>query len=52
MDAAIPTVTSAIAGARSPRQIQETVHAGDITLPEDVVAAIEAILTVRTRALA
>jgi aryl-alcohol dehydrogenase-like predicted oxidoreductase len=48
----LPTLTSAIAGARSPRQIEETVRAADITLPADVVDAIEAVLTARTRALA
>jgi aryl-alcohol dehydrogenase-like predicted oxidoreductase len=40
----LPAVTSAIAGARSPAQIQETVQAGDLVLAPAVIAEIEAIL--------
>jgi aryl-alcohol dehydrogenase-like predicted oxidoreductase len=39
-----PGVTSAIAGARSPRQIAETVQAGHVDLPPDVIDAIESLL--------
>ena len=39
-----PTVTSAIAGARNPKQIQETVAAGNVDLPPDAIAAIEQLL--------
>jgi aryl-alcohol dehydrogenase-like predicted oxidoreductase len=37
----LPAMTSAIAGARSADQIQETVKAGDVVLPADVVGEIE-----------
>ncbi len=47
----LPEMTSAIAGARSPAQIAETVRAGDVTLPADVVREIEALLVRRERAL-
>jgi aryl-alcohol dehydrogenase-like predicted oxidoreductase len=40
-----PELTSAIAGARRPDQIQETVKAGDITLPADAIAEIEGLLS-------
>lgn len=39
-----PVVTSAIAGARRPQQIEETVKAGNITLPPDVLTKIEGLL--------
>ena len=47
----LPEMTSAIAGARSADQIQETVRAGDVQLGPDVVAQIEALLRVREREL-
>jgi len=47
----LPAVTSAIAGARTPEQIQETVKGGDVVLPEPVVAEIEALLAQREREL-
>jgi aryl-alcohol dehydrogenase-like predicted oxidoreductase len=37
----LPEVTSAIAGARRPDQIQETVQAGGIVLPAEVIDEIE-----------
>jgi aryl-alcohol dehydrogenase-like predicted oxidoreductase len=37
-------VTSAIAGARSPKQIEETVQAGNVDLPQDVIDGIEQLL--------
>jgi aryl-alcohol dehydrogenase-like predicted oxidoreductase len=40
-----PTVTSAIVGARNARQLQETVEAGSIELPADVVDQIQILLT-------
>jgi aryl-alcohol dehydrogenase-like predicted oxidoreductase len=40
----LPAVTSAIAGARRPEQIQETVRAGVIQLPADALQAIESLL--------
>lgn len=40
----LPVVTSAIAGARRPEQIQETVKAGAIRLPQDALAEIETLL--------
>lgn len=40
----LPVLTSAIAGARSPEQIRETVQAGDVVLPADAVAEIDALL--------
>ena len=39
-----PAMTSAIAGARNPRQIQETVAAGNVDLPADAIAEIERLL--------
>jgi aryl-alcohol dehydrogenase-like predicted oxidoreductase len=39
-----PAVTSAIAGARSPKQIAETVQAGNVDLPQDVIDRIEQLL--------
>ncbi len=39
-----PTVTSAIAGARSPKQIQETVAAGNVDLSPAVIDEIERLL--------
>ena len=39
-----PAMTSAIAGARSPKQIQETVAAGNVDLPPAVIAEIEQLL--------
>ena len=47
----LPEITSAIAGARSADQIQETVRAADVTLDSTVVAEIEALLVARTREL-
>lgn len=40
----LPEVTSAIAGARRPDQIQETVQAGRIELTGEAIAEIEALL--------
>ena len=40
-----PTVTSAIVGARNARQLQETVEAGSVELPADVVDQIQKLLT-------
>jgi aryl-alcohol dehydrogenase-like predicted oxidoreductase len=37
-------MTSAIAGARSPKQIQETVQAGNVVLPPDAIQEIEQLL--------
>jgi aryl-alcohol dehydrogenase-like predicted oxidoreductase len=48
----LPAMTAAIAGARNPAQIQDTVRAGDITLPADAVRDIEACLQARERQLA
>ena len=45
-------LTSAIAGARSAGQIQETVSAGDVRLATDVIADIEALQQTRERAIA
>jgi aryl-alcohol dehydrogenase-like predicted oxidoreductase len=39
-----PEVTSAIVGARRPSQIEETVGAGDWTLSQDEIAAVNALL--------
>jgi aryl-alcohol dehydrogenase-like predicted oxidoreductase len=39
-----PVVTSAIVGARSPEQIEETVGAGDVVLPEEAAGEILGIL--------
>ena len=41
----LPEMTSAIAGARSPEQIQETAKASDVVLSADVIAEIEQLLT-------
>ena len=38
-------LTAAIAGARRPEQISETIQAGDIVLPPNTVQAIESILS-------
>ncbi|HWB17197.1 MAG TPA: aldo/keto reductase [Vicinamibacterales bacterium] len=43
----LPEMTSAIAGARSPEQIRQTALAGDLTLPTDALAEIDAILAER-----
>jgi aryl-alcohol dehydrogenase-like predicted oxidoreductase len=43
-------MTSAIAGARSPEQIRQTARAGDLTLPADALAEIDAILAERHKA--
>ena len=40
----LPVVTSAIAGARRPEQIQETVKAGAVTLSAETIADIESLL--------
>lgn len=44
----LPAMTSAIAGARSAEQIQETVKAGDVTLAPEVIAEIEQLLSRRS----
>jgi aryl-alcohol dehydrogenase-like predicted oxidoreductase len=41
----LPTVTSAIVGGRNARQLQETVEAGSVELPADVVDQIQILLT-------
>ncbi len=46
-----PEVTAAIAGARRPGQIKETAPAADITLSEDDIKEIEALLKERDRKL-
>ncbi len=46
----LPEMTSAIAGARSPEQIRQTALAGDLTLPADALAEIDAILAEREAA--
>jgi aryl-alcohol dehydrogenase-like predicted oxidoreductase len=43
----LPVVTSAIAGARRPEQIEETVKAGVVQLPADVLVEIETLLGAR-----
>jgi aryl-alcohol dehydrogenase-like predicted oxidoreductase len=43
----LPVVTSAIAGARRPEQIQETVKAGNVQLPADVLAEIGQLIAGR-----
>ena len=48
----LPQITSAIAGARSADQIEETVRAGDVRLDPDVIAEIEALLQTREREIA
>ena len=45
----LPEITSAIAGARSPAQIQETARASDVVLEPAVLAQIDAILDERAR---
>ena len=47
----LPVMTAAIAGARSPRQIEETVQAGDLELPTEAIEKIEGILADRESAL-
>lgn len=47
----LPQLTSAIAGARNPGQIQETVKAGEIVLAPEVIAEIEGLLQIREREL-
>jgi len=46
-----PEVTAAIVGARRPSQIEETVVAGEWVLSEEHIAAIEALLDKRQKAL-
>lgn len=46
-----PEVTAAIVGARRPRQIEETVEAGDQRLSNEDIEAIERLLTEHARAL-
>lgn len=48
----LPEVTSAIAGARSADQIQETVRAADVRLDSRIIAEIEALLQQREREVA
>jgi aryl-alcohol dehydrogenase-like predicted oxidoreductase len=43
----LPVVTSAIAGARRPEQIEETVKAGAVQLPAEVLVEIETLLGAR-----
>ncbi|MBI1178596.1 aldo/keto reductase [bacterium] len=43
----LPAVTAAIAGARDPRQIQETARAGDVELSPEVIEEIEKLLRQR-----
>ncbi|NLE43602.1 MAG: aldo/keto reductase [Chloroflexi bacterium] len=43
-----PEVTSAIAGARRPSQIEETAGAMDVVLSDDEIAGIDALLEVRS----
>ncbi len=47
-----PEVTAAIVGARRPAQIEEAAPAADWTLSEEDIAAIDALLEERERALA
>ncbi|MEO8482972.1 MAG: aldo/keto reductase [Acidobacteriota bacterium] len=47
----LPQMTSAIAGARNPAQIQETVKAGEVTLAPEVIAEIEGLLELRAAEL-
>jgi len=44
-------VTSAIAGARHPGQIRETVKAGDIKLDDEIIKEIEELLAIREDAI-
>ena len=46
-----PEVTAAIVGARRPSQIEETVVAGDWVLSKEQIAAIDALLNKRQKAL-
>ncbi len=46
-----PEVTAAIVGARKPHQIEETVQAADLEIPEDALKSIESILEERERRL-
>ena len=46
-----PEVTAAIVGARHPYQIEETVAAGEWTLSEEDIAAVEVLLDKRRKAL-
>jgi len=46
-----PEVTSAIVGARQPSQIDETVAAGDRTLPEEDIQLLDGLLAEHDRAL-
>lgn len=46
-----PEVTSAIVGARSPQQIEQTATAGDLVLRESVLNDIERAITVREQQL-
>jgi aryl-alcohol dehydrogenase-like predicted oxidoreductase len=48
----LPQMTSAIAGARNPAQIQETVRAGAIALAPEVIVEIEGLLQLRAREMA
>lgn len=47
----LPAMTAAIAGARGPQQIKETVQAGEIELTTDTIGRIEAVLRDRESAL-
>jgi aryl-alcohol dehydrogenase-like predicted oxidoreductase len=47
----LPEVTSAIAGARRPEQIQQTVAAGDVVLSAETMAEIGLLLADRERTL-
>jgi aryl-alcohol dehydrogenase-like predicted oxidoreductase len=47
----LPAMTAAIAGARGPQQIKETVRAGEIKLSVEVIERIEGILCDRESAL-
>ena len=40
-----PEVTAAIAGARKPEQIRETVAAGDVDLPQEALETVERLLS-------
>jgi len=42
-----PAVTSAIVGARNPKQLQETVEAGSVELSQDIVDEIQGLLGTR-----
>lgn len=47
----LPAMTAAIAGARSPRQIEETVQAGNLELPAEAIEKIGGILADREAGL-